>query len=93
MEIIATDMVRLGERDKQLFRNIGRILWLFNLGKQDNELVAPLPADSIRGAHASAQAFGNRLQQLITNGMPKRVIDVLERIQVDNRIPTCLWCR
>ena len=49
----------------------------------DGEFVAAPPGYDVLGADATAHALGCDLQQLVADGMPERVIDALEMIEVE----------
>ena len=53
-----------------------------DFGQQHHEFVASLAADGIGEADARLQALGDRLQQLVADRMPERIVDVLEVVEV-----------
>jgi len=82
MKLMPGNKLRDGECGAQLFSNQRRILGLLDFGEQDYELVAPLATHRVRIPDICQQTFGDRLQDLIADGMPERVVDVLESIQI-----------
>ncbi len=50
---------------------------------QDGELVPAEPPDGVGFAQAMAQPPGNRLQQQVARGVPERVIDMLEPVEIE----------
>ena len=53
------------------------------VGEQDHELVAADPGDDVRVAGAGAQAAGHLDEQPVAVGVPERVVDVLEAVEVE----------
>ena len=51
--------------------------------EHDEELVAPLAADEVAGAHELLEPQRDRLEQRVTRGMAERVVDGLEAVQVE----------
>ncbi len=82
VEPMATDEMGLGHGLDQLFGGEDSVLRIFDFGQQHHEFVAPLAADGIREADARLQALGDRLQQLVADRMPERIVDVLEVVEV-----------
>ena len=78
-----TDAVRYSECGEYFLgaeRGVGSVL---DVGQQDDELIAALAADRIRTAHGTAQALRYRYQQLVTDAMPHRIVDVFKTIQIE----------
>ena len=50
---------------------------------QDHELVAAEAGDDVGAAHGVAQPVGDGAQELVAAGMPQRVVDLLELVEVD----------
>lgn len=53
------------------------------VGAQDDELVAPQPADGVLRAGLAVQAGGHLAQQLVTDLVAERVVHVLEAVDVE----------
>ena len=58
------------------------IFRVFNFRQEDHELVTSLTADGIHATHAPRQTGSHRLQQLITDHMTERIVDVFEIIHI-----------
>ena len=82
MQIVLVDVVGGAQRLEYFVRTDGRILCVRQFREQDHELIAALPADSVRAAHASEQALGHGLQQAVADSVTEGVVDVLEAIDV-----------
>ena len=52
---------------------------------QNQELVAADAPDEILVSHGCAQAVGDSSQQLVADGVPVLVVDLLEVVQVDEQ--------
>src|SRR6516164_2370803 len=64
-----------GEAARLIRRDVG--------GKDDRELVSSEPGCEIIAADLTAQPLGHELQQPITDRMAKRIIDVLEQVEIN----------
>ena len=82
MQFVSFDQMWQCEGGKQFFRDVGCIQRLFDFGQQNHEFVAALAAYRVGGAHARDQTLGDRLQQLIADGMSKRIVDAFEEIEI-----------
>ena len=66
-----------------------------NIGEQNHELVAALPADGVGLTHRTHPRSGNRFQYEIAGSVTECVIDLLEIIQIEKQdrqprpVPTC----
>jgi hypothetical protein len=69
VQIVLVDVVGRGQRHAYFFRGDGRILCVPYFREQDHELIAPLPADSVRVAHRGDQPLGHGLQQVVADGV------------------------
>src|SRR6266700_3771611 len=58
---------------------------MFDPALDDREFVTPQARHEIHLAHAATQPFGNSLQQLVTDKMPVRIVDLLELIEVEEQ--------
>jgi hypothetical protein len=54
-----------------------------DLGQQDEEFVAAMPAHHVRAAHCGRKTLRRDLENLVSDRMPQGVVDLLELIQVD----------
>ena len=52
-------------------------------GHDNGELVTPEARDRVRFSRAMAQSVGNHFQELVADGMAKRIIDALEVIEIE----------
>ena len=50
----------------------------------DREFITAHARNRVRAPHQRAQPIGDHLQELVADRMPKRVIDVLEMVEVQN---------
>ncbi len=50
---------------------------------QDGELVAAQAGDDVVAAHGAHEPRGHALEQLVADGVPERVVDALEVVEVD----------
>jgi hypothetical protein len=82
MEFVPADEVRLGGATSNFSATWAASCGLLDVRQQDHELVTALATDRVGGAHTRGQAARNRLQHLVADRMPQRIVDVLETIQV-----------
>lgn len=66
-----------------LFRNDGNLFPTGNPVEKDDELVAAKPRDKGAVAHATFQPVGHLDQQRVAGLVPKRVVDDLEAVEID----------
>jgi hypothetical protein len=59
------------------------VVALVQVGHQDIELVPADAGHGVRFPHAPLEPLGHRLQQQVPGGVPQRVVDLLEVIQVE----------
>ena len=64
----------------------------FEIGEEDQELVAALSRNHVHLADRAAQTRPDRLQQLITGCMPEAVVDELEVVEIDEQNGRALVC-
>jgi hypothetical protein len=50
--------------------------------RQHDKFIATLAAYGIGAANATPQPLGDRLQKFVADGMSKRIIDMLESVQI-----------
>jgi len=62
------------------FRAAGSMVRMRDFGKQNHN--PPLATDRSRAPYAGSQALRDRLQQLVTNGVSERVIDVFKMVEI-----------
>src|ERR1700716_1045651 len=78
-----------GMRRTQQLKNFSRafsgVFGTGDLRKKNHEFIAALAADGVRAAHAGLQPFCNGLKKLIADGMPERIVDVFEAIQIHKK--------
>ena len=53
--------------------------------QEDCELVAADPGDGIAGPEVVFETLGNAFQKLVTEGVAKAVVDVLETVEVEEK--------
>ena len=58
---------------------------MLEIGQQHDELVARQPADDVGGARQPPQPQRDLAQQRVADGMPQRVVDLLEAVQVQEQ--------
>src|SRR5215470_1233112 len=66
---------------------LGRLspgIGLAEIPQQHRELIAAEPADDVGGAHLARQRLRDRLQHLVARGMPERIVDRFEAIEVEH---------
>ena len=68
----------------QLLSDQHRIVPMFDLAKNNHELVAAVTADSVRLPQRPTKAAGQGHQELIAGQVPQRIVDVLEPVEVEN---------
>ena len=66
-----------------LIDEIGDVVRVADRGLDDREFVAAEPRDEIGLPDALAQPRGDALEQFVADGMPERVVDALELVDVD----------
>jgi hypothetical protein len=59
---------------------------MLDIGQQDQEFIAAMPADGIDFANRRREAARSPLQHLIADRMTQRVVDGLEVVQVDEQL-------
>jgi hypothetical protein len=59
------------------------MLRMIDLREQHDELVATVATNGIGGADSALQPQRDAPNQLIADGMPQRVVDGLEAVQID----------
>lgn len=77
------------KRAQNLVRHMARLAPVFEIGKQDDELVAGMPADAVRFAHAGGQPGGHGFKQVVARGVSERVVDRLESVEVEKQQCQC----
>ena len=86
-----SDFAAIGEFDGlfnqlgNIFGEFGGVVRVVEFFDEDGEFVAAQAADGIGATHALAETGGNLLQQGITNGVAKAVVDVFEVVQVKHQ--------
>ena len=85
MQILPADHMRQGESREQFLRDQGCIVGPGDFGQQNHELIPALTADRIGNPDAGSQTLGDRLQQLVTDRVPERVVDVFEMIEIEKK--------
>ena len=67
------------------FGDAYRIRYLGQLGQQNQELVAAMPAYRVHFAYRRDDALCSHLQDFVANPVPKRVVDVFEIVDVQKQ--------
>lgn len=76
------DDERLGERGAEFRGDRLGILASLHLMQDHRELVSGQSGHGIRCADDPAETLGHRLQKLIPSGVPQRVVDCLEAVEI-----------
>ena len=79
---VACDRIRFAERLQQLGGKDGRFGRLADPGREHGEFIAAEPRDGVGFADIRAQAFADRDEELISDRVPERVVDVLEMVEI-----------
>ncbi len=66
-----------------LVRDARDRLAVAHIVQEDDELVAALPADRVRFAHAAFEAFDDFLEQGVADRVAERIVDRLEAVEVE----------
>ena len=74
---------RAGHLAVEVVHDADRLLRPSHVGNDQRELVAAEAGDRGAARHRSHQALGHHLQQVITDGVTERVVDLLEAIDVE----------
>jgi hypothetical protein len=56
---------------------------VLHLGKQHHKFIAALTAHGVGAAHRGSQAIRDGLKKLVADGVPERVVNLFEVIQID----------
>ena len=75
---VGTDLLHEPRRDRLGPRAV-------RLGQQDGELVATEPGDDVGLPDPARQDRADRRDELVTGGVPERVVDLLEVVEVDEQ--------
>ncbi len=67
----------------ELFGDERRVLLVPQFGDDQDELVSAEPRDRVAFALSRSQPLGHLDQQLVAGGVPQRVVDRLEAIEVE----------
>ena len=81
--LLALDHDRRVERGGDAVGDAGRDGLVVDARQEDRELVAAEAGDRVAGAQRVAQPLGDDDQQLVAGGVPERVVDDLELVEVD----------
>src|ERR1700730_15353956 len=81
-DLMAVELIWRAHCINQTCREQGRVRWLLECKLNDCKLVSAKPRDDISLTNAAAHAPGHRLQQLVPDWMPERIIDALEVVEV-----------
>ena len=76
------DKMSFGQRPQHSSRGDRGIFQSFFFGKQHNEFIPAVPTYRVRTAYAVYQAFSHRFKKLVASGVPERIVDVLETVQI-----------
>src|ERR1700683_1984891 len=77
-----SNSVNLFQFRDDLFSADGGIGCVSDFRKQDHKFIPALAADRVRFADTSRYASGYGLKEFVTDSMPKRVVDALEPVQI-----------
>ena len=80
---LALQFEGLAQQVEQLLRHRLGLLGLFERRQQHGELVATQARAGVTGTQGAADAFGGQLQQAVAGGVPQRVVDLLEQVEVE----------
>ena len=81
--LVAVEIIRCAQDVDQARGEAARLIRRDVGGKDDCELVPSEPGCEIIAADLTAQPLGHELQQPITDRMAKRIIDVLEQVEIN----------
>ncbi|GEM_PF-4438928 len=59
-----------------------QVAWSACVTSESRTTTPPLATDRSRAPYAGSQALRDRLQQLVTNGVSERVIDVFKMVEI-----------
>ena len=85
VQIVLVDRMGRGKRRQYFFGTDVCILWMRYVREQDDEFIAPLPADRVAAAHARPQSIRDGLQQAVADRMAQGIVNVLETIHVQKK--------
>ncbi len=80
---MARNVIRFGDHGDRPLCQSRRLARLGDRNLHDGELVAAHARDCVRITHHRAQANRYGLQQLVSNPMSERVVDILEQVEVE----------
>ena len=84
-QLRVADSDRGAERGGEAVRHPDRFLRVVEVAHDDHELVASVARHEVALAHRRDHAFSGRAQQRVADGVPERVVDVLEVVEVDEQ--------
>ena len=82
--LAALDVERPLQSGDDLLRDVSRAAFV-RAGKDERELVAAEPRHRIRLAQVGGDAPGDLADENVTGGVPERVVDLLEAIEVHHQ--------
>src|ERR1700730_8469962 len=81
-DLVAVELIWRAHCINQTCREQGRVRWLLEFNLHDREFVPAKPRDDTSLTNAAAHSPGHRLQQLVPDWMPERIIDALEVVKI-----------
>ncbi|MNC51716.1 hypothetical protein D3C75_1010180 [compost metagenome] len=75
---------QFGYQGPQALGNLNRRVWR-RIGQQDGELLAAQPAGNVVVTQAGTDRCTDALQHLVASGMPERVVDLFEMVDVQHQ--------
>ena len=78
---VERDAQRLGD----LLRDLGGVFDVLDVRNEQREFVAAESRHRVPFAHASANAFGERFEQMIADRVAEGVVDVFEPIEIEEK--------
>jgi hypothetical protein len=82
-ELVAAGLIRFPDSLVDSRYEVDDVDRTCNRGLNDRELVAAQPGDDIGLAQAGTQASGHEFQQLVSDGVPERIVHRLELIEIE----------
>ncbi len=78
------DRIGLREHRDDLPGDLAQFAAVVDVGQQHLELVAAQPSDFAASRHRALQPLGDMAKQLVASSMAKRVVDLLEPVEIEH---------
>ena len=86
-QLLAVVLARIAQQVPEPLGGRHQIAEVRQVGDDDGELVAAQPRHDIGAAIDGQQLLGHKAQQRVAGGVPQRIVDVLEMIEIDDQQP------